>query len=76
MINYENAIKKSAYSELLILCQTEGCNCVFQPTLDDPATDPVEDWSEKMAKLAVKQGWSANEDGQVMCPTHGSSKQR
>ncbi|MCW7539769.1 hypothetical protein OOT46_18190 [Aquabacterium sp. A7-Y] len=38
----EDAMEAIAYSELLIACQVDGCTHVFQPTLDEPASDPVE----------------------------------
>lgn len=61
-----------AYSELLIACQANGCSNVFQPTLDQPATDPVEEWAKDMTSRARAAGWSVSPDGDVLCPLHGT----
>ncbi len=70
----EDAIETLAYSELLISCQVDGCTSVFQPTLDEPATDPVEEWAKEMTNRARKVGWSVSADGQVLCPKHAAPK--
>ena len=70
----EDAMETLAYSELLISCQVDGCSSVFQPTLDEPATDPVEEWACDMTNRARKAGWSISADGQVLCPTHGTPR--
>lgn len=72
----EEAMETLAYSELLISCQVEGCGSVFQPTLDEPATDPVEEWAKGMANRAREAGWSESADGRVLCPKHGTSTTR
>ena len=59
-----------AYTELLIACQVDGCPNVFQKSLEEPATDPVELWATAMAKLAREAGWSTDATGRVLCPTH------
>ena len=71
MNNPLQAMETLAYSELLITCQMDGCNHVFQPTLNEPATDPVDDWAKRMTELARKAGWSVSVDGRVLCPIHG-----
>ena len=75
MTKLENAIETLAYSELLISCQVGGCSNVFQPTLDQPATDPVEEWANDMANRALEAGWSVSTDGRALCPTHGTPGQ-
>lgn len=70
----EDAMETLAYSELLITCQVDGCSNVFQPTLDEPATDPVEEWAKDMSDRARKAGWSVSNDGRVLCPIHGTPR--
>jgi hypothetical protein len=70
MSKTEDAIQSLAYAELLIACQIDGCGNVFQPTLTEPATDPVERWAERMANRARQVGWSVNGAGRVLCPIH------
>lgn len=69
----DQVIETLAYSELLITCQADGCSHVFQPTLDEPATDPVEVWAKRMTGLARKAGWAVGIDGRVLCPIHGTA---
>lgn len=70
----EDAMETLAYSELLISCQMDGCSNVFQPALDEPATDPVEEWACHMTSRARRAGWSVGADGRVLCPRHGMPK--
>lgn len=66
----DDSIVELAYTELLISCQTEGCLSIFEPTLSDPATDPIASWAFKKAKQARELGWSVGDDGRVKCPIH------
>jgi hypothetical protein len=61
--------------ELLVTCSVEGRLSLFEPTLSEPATDPVDDWAEGMAQRAIQAGWSADPDGHVLCPAHRQSCQ-
>jgi hypothetical protein len=63
-------IAELAFAELLICCQVDGCPNVFEATLKERASDPVDDWADRMAKLAREAGWLAEESGRVVCPTH------
>ncbi|ANH68025.1 hypothetical protein [Mitsuaria sp. 7] len=65
-----DAVANLAYCELLITCQVGGCRGLFQPTLDERATDPVEEWAATMAERARQAGWSVSVDGRVLCPGH------
>jgi len=76
MTEPRQAMEILAYSELLIACQANGCSHVFQPTIDEPATDPVEDWAKRMTDLAYEAGWSVSVDGRVLCPTHRAAGKR
>lgn len=70
MKNIKQSIQDLAYTELLIKCKVKGCLNLFEPSLDEPATDPVDDWAEKLAQRAIQAGWSADADGRVLCPSH------
>ena len=59
-----------AFTELLIACQVDGCPNVFKKSLEEPATDPVEEWSEAMARSARSEGWAVDSEGRVLCPVH------
>jgi hypothetical protein len=70
MSDHKNAIKMLAYSELLVSCQTTRCLNVFDKSMQEPATDLVDVWAEKMSKLAQEAGWRVGPDGLVQCPAH------
>jgi hypothetical protein len=70
MKNIKQFIQDLAYTEILIKCKVKGCLNLFEPSLDEPATDPVDDWAEKMAQRAMQTGWSADTSGRVLCPSH------
>ena len=70
MNNPDDTIAEIAFAELIISCQMDYCNAIFQPTLDEPATDPVEEWAQRMANHACRAGWSLDTDGRVKCPKH------
>lgn len=70
MSELPDPIETLAFTELLISCQAESCPNVFQKSLEEPATDPVEMWSRKMARLAREAGWVSDSTGLVLCPTH------
>lgn len=70
MIELADPIAVVAFSELMISCQVSGCLNVFSKSVDVPATDPVNVWSESMAASAREMGWSAGSAGQVLCPIH------
>ncbi|GKS91801.1 hypothetical protein [Acidovorax sp. SUPP2539] len=55
MTESDDPIANLAFAELIITCQADGCFNLFQKSLDEPATDPVEKWSVKMAGLARMQ---------------------
>lgn len=70
MRNIKKSVQDLAYTELLVICKVRACLNLFEPSLDEPATDPVDDWAESMAERAIEAGWSADVDGRVLCPTH------
>jgi len=70
MNSVKRHIQDLAYIELLIKCKAIGCLNLFEPSLDEPATVPVDDWAENMAERAMRAGWSAHADGRVLCPIH------
>lgn len=70
MSNIKQSIKDLAYTEILVNCKVKACLNLFEPSLDEPATDPVDDWAENMAQRALQAGWSADADGRVLCPGH------
>ena len=63
-------LEETAYNELIVMCQRDGCGDLFQPSLDIPATDPVEDWARAIAEGARSAGWSTDDDGRPLCPRH------
>jgi hypothetical protein len=63
-------LNEIAYTELVIVCERDGCNDVFAPCLDDPATEPVEVWANMMGKRARTAGWTTSAEGRVVCPRH------
>lgn len=70
MKNIKQSIQDLAYTEIFVKCQVKGCLNLFEPSLDEPATEPVDDWAENMAQRAMQAGWSADANGCVLCPTH------
>jgi hypothetical protein len=70
MQTIKQSIQDLAYIEIIVSCQVKGCLELFEPSLDEPATDPVDDWAENMARRAIQAGWSADADGLVLCPSH------
>ncbi|GKS77070.1 hypothetical protein AVME950_19260 [Acidovorax sp. SUPP950] len=72
MTESNDPIANLAFTELIITCQADGCLNLFQKSLDEPATDPVEKWSVKMAGLARDAGWGSDAMGKVLCPVHAN----
>ena len=70
MKKIKQALQDLAYTEILVKCKVKGCLNLFEPSLDEPATDPVDDWAEGMAQRALLAGWSADVNGQALCPIH------
>jgi len=66
----EDVIEIQAYSELMISCQIKDCVEDFDSSLTQAAQDPVEKWAVDMAKKARLAGWTANNQGLVVCPKH------
>lgn len=64
------AIEEMAFNELLISCQFDGCDIIYEPSILKPATDPVEAWAAEMAEGAIQSGWTVNESGAVFCKKH------
>jgi hypothetical protein len=69
MVN-NNILEEMAFCELLISCQWDECGTIFQSSIDEPATDPVEIWAANMAQRAAESGWIADGSGRVLCPNH------
>ena len=69
-------IEDLAFTVILVSCQTPGCQAIFEPSLNEPFTDPIESWASDIAVRARQAGWSAGGDGTVHCPTHGDLEQR
>lgn len=63
-------LENIAYCELLISCQYDGCHSILEKSIDEPATDPVEEWAKRMAVHAREMGWSSDCEGRVLCPIH------
>jgi hypothetical protein len=70
MKNIQQSIQDLAYTELLVRCKVNACLNLFEPSLDEPAKDPVDDWAQTMALRAMQDGWSADSEGRVLCPAH------
>ena len=56
--NHIDPIEALAFAELIISCQSAGCLNLFERTIVEPATDPVDQWAKNMAELAREAGWS------------------
>jgi RES domain-containing protein len=69
-MNDQDPISELAYTDLMITCQIDGCANVFEASLREKPSDPVQDWADRMAKLARDAGWTAEDSGAVVCPTH------
>ncbi|OWQ45389.1 hypothetical protein CDL60_19190 [Roseateles noduli] len=63
-------LQEIVHGELLLQCGAESCGQVFAPTLEEPASDPVEPWADRMASRALEAGWSVGKDGHARCPMH------
>lgn len=72
MFQIDSAIETQAFGELLITCQALGCFRIFEPCLEQPAFDPVEDWAHRMTALATAEGWTGDFSGKVLCPLHST----
>jgi hypothetical protein len=59
-MNIQQSLQDLAYTELLICCKVKACSNLFEPSLNEPATDPVDDWAINMALRAMHDGWSAD----------------
>jgi len=70
MNSIEEAIREVTYVEILVTCKAAGCLKLFEPSLKEPAADPVDKWAEDMARRAFNAGWSADTSGRVLCPEH------
>ena len=53
MRNIKQTIHDLADTEILIKCRAAGCLNLFEPSLNEPATDPVDDWAEDMTERAI-----------------------
>lgn len=65
-----NRLEEMAFIDLIIACEPEACGNIFQPTIDDPASDPVEEWAKIMAKRAEDAGWTVESPSRALCPEH------
>ncbi|MDA8448048.1 hypothetical protein [Paracidovorax valerianellae] len=74
MSELNDPIENLAFAELIISCQMDGCLNIFQKSLEEPATDPVEKWSAKMSGLARAAGWGSDRKGKVLCPIHANAE--
>jgi len=54
----------------MISCQHPGCSRLFDPSVRNPATDPVEEWAEVVAHDARAAGWKVGASGRVECGKH------
>jgi hypothetical protein len=64
-------IEDLAFTVILVGCETPGCQNIFEPSLIEPFTDPIELWAADIAVRAREAGWSTGVDGGVLCPAHG-----
>ena len=69
----DDPLEVLAHCECLLACQASGCRALYEPTLTDPAADPVEAWAHRMATSARRDGWAANSSGLVLCPLHSAT---
>jgi len=76
MIGQLDPIEVLAYTELPVSCQQQGCVNLFDKSLEDPATDPVDLWSSTMATLARNAGWKVDSSNRVLCPEHARALDR
>ncbi|WP_158279171.1 hypothetical protein [Acidovorax sp. CF316] len=67
-------IEDIAYTVIIVSCQTPGCLNLFEPSLAEPFTDPIDQWAAEIAVRARKAGWTVGSDGCVHCPTHSELK--
>jgi hypothetical protein len=70
MSSIEQAIQDVAYGEIFLVCKVADCLKLFEPSLNEPATDPVDKWAEDIARRAFNAGWSVDASGRVLCPEH------
>jgi len=68
-------IEDLAFTVILVSCQAPACQNIFEPSLIEPFTDPIELWAVDIAVRARQAGWSAGADGAVHCPAHGELNQ-
>ena len=64
-------IEDLAFTVILVSCQTHGCQNIFEPSLIEPFTEPIELWAADIAVRARQAGWRTGTDGAVHCPAHG-----
>jgi hypothetical protein len=62
----DNLLQEMLVCELLLLCETHGCNETFEP--EEPPHDPIEAWSVRAAAAAQSRGWAMGHTGLVKCP--------
>jgi hypothetical protein len=56
-------IQEMAYLHLSVHC--EKCGIDFE--VNEEASEPVEEWAQRVAEGAVEQGWSCLNDGTIIC---------
>ncbi|CAN5471462.1 hypothetical protein BH11PSE11_BH11PSE11_04850 [soil metagenome] len=59
-------MQEMLYCELLLLCETTGCNAIFES--EEPAHEPIEAWCIRAASAAQSIGWTIGHTGLVKCP--------
>lgn len=70
MSELDDPIVNQAYCELVISCQYDGCNEDYRYSLEQTATDPVEEWAKSIADKARSDGWTSSKKRLVLCPYH------
>jgi hypothetical protein len=70
----ENLLQEMLVCELLLMCETHGCNAMFEP--EEPPHDPIEAWSVRAAAAAESLGWTIGHTGLVKCPTCASAQKK
>lgn len=71
MKSTEDPIATLAFAEIFISCQMDKCPEIFWPSVEEHATDPVDEWASRMTTRARAAGWMSSSDGLVLCPIHG-----
>ncbi|MES3025071.1 MAG: hypothetical protein V4857_26150 [Pseudomonadota bacterium] len=62
----DKLLHEMLYCQTFLACESHDCRAHFE--FDEVANDPMDDWAQRAADEAAKQGWKTGHTGLVKCP--------